>query len=87
MCSDTDTGACLCFLMKVFLNPTGLEGGALRGHAPGAGAPAFGQHDGEFVQSVGLQTRHDVAQAGGVGHLVGDREKQGVSTLFLQERF
>lgn len=68
----------------MFLNgcgpPTGLEGGALGGHAPGAGAPAFRQHDGELVQSVGLQTCHYVAQAGGVGHLVGDGYKQGVST-------
>lgn len=57
---------CVCVFV---LAHTGLEGGALCCHAPRAGAAAFGHHDGELVQRVGLQTRHHVVQAGGVGHL------------------
>lgn len=48
---------------------TGLKGGALCSHAPRAGAAAFGHHDGELVQRVGLQSRHHVVQAGGVSRL------------------
>lgn len=55
---------CVCVCSR-----TGLEGGALCCHAPRAGAAAFGHHDGELVQRVGLQTRHHVVQAGSVGHL------------------
>lgn len=51
---------------------TGLKGGALRSHAPCAGAPAFGHHDGELVQRVGLQACHHVVKAAGVGRLQGD---------------
>lgn len=71
--------SCLCafvqscvfrqIILCVRSDPTGLEGGALGGHAPRAGAAAFGHHDREFVQRVGLQSRHHVVQAGGVGHL------------------
>lgn len=64
--------------------PTGLEGGALRRHAPRAGAAASGQHDGELVERVGLQARHHVVQAGGVGHLEGRRaqaSQRGKHTL------
>ena len=49
--------------------PTGFKGGALCSHAPRAGAASFGHHDRELVQCVGLQARHHVVQAGGVGHL------------------
>lgn len=72
----------LCFLLNdlsvclhvcVFMcAPTGFKGGALCSHAPRAGAASFGHHDGELVQCVGLQARHHVVQAGGVGHLGGD---------------
>lgn len=65
---------CLC-LCNFTCAPTGLKGGALRRHAPRAGAAASGQHDREFVQRVGLQTRHHVVQAGGVGHL-GERQAE-----------
>lgn len=56
---------------------TGLKGGALGRHAPRAGAAAPGQHDRELVERVGLQTRHHVVQAGGVGHLGRDGQSQG----------
>lgn len=58
--------SCLCHFTCA---PTGLKGGALRRHAPRAGAAASGQHDRELVQRVGLQAHHHVVQAGGVGHL------------------
>ena len=61
--------------------PTGLKGGALSRHAPRAGAAAFGHHYGELVQRVGLQTRHHVAQAGGVGHLGRDRQTHKQETI------
>lgn len=38
-------------------------------HTPRASFPAFSDHDGELVQSVGLQTRHHVTQVGSVGRL------------------
>lgn len=60
---------CLCHFTCA---PTGLKGGALRRHAPRAGAAASGQHDRELVQRVGLQAHHHVVQAGGVGHLGGE---------------
>lgn len=66
---------CLC-LCQSTCAPTGLKGGALRRHAPRAGAAASGQHDRELVERVGLQTRHHVVQAGGVGHLGRDGQPQ-----------
>lgn len=65
----------LCVCVFVCRVHTALKGGALGCHAPCAGAAAFGHHDGELIQRVGLQTRHYVAQAGGVGHLERDEEK------------
>lgn len=62
--------------LRVSSAPTGLKGGALGCHAPCASTAAFGHHDGELVQRVGLQTRHHVAQAGGVGHLGKDEQTQ-----------
>lgn len=59
--------------------PTGLKGGALGSHAPRAGAAAFGHHDRELVQCIGLQTCHHVVQAGGVGHLGGDGHRHTYS--------
>lgn len=38
-------------------------------HAPGASFPAFCDHDGELVQSVGFQARHHVIKVGGVSSL------------------
>lgn len=64
------------YLCNLTCAPTGLKGGALRRHAPRAGAAASGQHDRELVQRVGLQTRHHVVQAGGVGHLGGGRQEK-----------
>lgn len=61
--------------------PTGLKGGALCGHAPRAGAAALGHHDGELVQRVGLQTRHHVAEVGGVGHLWRDTRHKDSACL------
>lgn len=63
---------CLC-LCNFTCAPTGLEGGALCRHAPRAGPAASGQHDRELVERVGLQTRHHVVQAGGVGQLGRDK--------------
>lgn len=70
VCVSARLSVCVC----VFA-PTGLKGGALCSHAPRAGAAAFGHHDGELVQRVGLQPRHHVVQAGGVGHLGTDTHK------------
>ena len=39
-------------------------GGGVCGHAPGAGPPTFGDHDGELVHGVWLQAYHGVAQSG-----------------------
>lgn len=70
--STEHVSLCLC---NFTCAPTGLKGGALCRHAPRAGAAASGQHDREFVQRVGLQTRHHVVQVGGVGHLGGETGK------------
>lgn len=67
------------YLCNLTCAPTGLKGGALCRHAPRAGAAASGQHDRELVQRVGLQTRHHVVQAGGVGHLGGGDRKSYAS--------
>lgn len=64
---------CLC--LRVCSALTGLKGGALGCHAPCADTAAFGHHDGEFVQRVGLQIWHRVAQVGGVDHLGKKRAK------------
>lgn len=66
VCFCTVTAASVYLLVCAH---TRLEGGALGRHAPRAGAAPFGHHDRELVQRVGLQTRHHVVQAGGVGHL------------------
>lgn len=41
-------------------------------HAPGASFPAFCDHNGELVQSVGFQARHHVIKVGGVSSLETD---------------
>lgn len=64
----------LCVCVCAFA-PTGFKGGALCSHAPRAGAPPFGDHDGELVERVGLQAGHHVAQAGGVGRLRRNRRE------------
>lgn len=61
----------MCCVFVVF---TGLQGGAHGRHAPRAEAATFGHHDGELVLRVGLQSRHHVAQSGGVGHLRRERQ-------------
>lgn len=70
---------CFCTIINVYVcvcvrAPTGLKGGALCSHAPRACAAAFCHHNRELVQCVGLQTRHHVVQARGVGHLGRDRQ-------------
>lgn len=74
---------CVCvFLRDCFecvCTHTCLKGGALRSHAPCAGAAAFGHHDGELVQRVGLQACHHVVQAAGVGRL--ERERHNIFTI------
>ena len=60
---------CVCVRERVCVGHTSLKCGPLSGHAPGAGPPALGHHDGELVQSVGLQPGYHVAQVGGVGSL------------------
>lgn len=41
----------------------------MRRHAPGAGPPAFGDHDGELVHGVRLQPYHGVTQSGRICRL------------------
>lgn len=68
---------CVCVFLHDYYDcvctHTGLKGGALRSHAPCAGAAAFGHHDGELVQRVGLQACHHVVQAASVGRLERER--------------
>lgn len=55
--------------MHVCSAPTGFKGGSLGCHAPCAGASAFGHHNGKLIQGVGLQSCHNMVQAGCVGNL------------------
>lgn len=75
---------CLC--LRVCSAPTGLKGGALGCHAPCADTAAFGHHDGEFVQRVGLQIWHRVAQVGGVDHLGKNEQKRQTRNQFARRQ-
>lgn len=75
---------CLC--LRVCSVPTGLKGGALGCHAPCADTAAFGHHDGEFVQRVGLQIWHRVAQVGGVDHLGKNEQKRQTRNQFVRRQ-
>lgn len=57
---------------------TCFVGGGVRGHAPGAGPPTFGDHDGELVHGVRLQTRHRVTQGGRIRRL----QRDGAQNVF-----
>lgn len=57
---------------------TGFQSRPMSRHAPCATLLAFSDHDGELVQSVGLQPCHYVTQVGSVGRLkTRQRDKAG----------